>query len=231
MKLTELASLKKVSEDTIAAFLNKLIKDGKIKVRNGSFAFVVIPTDADFVYKVWTEDDAWEHYLKYVQAHPDNEHLLKILGRVKTIPFTFKRPKDVDAKLKIVKIEKLGELQKDPEAYGQVKGLTKFLRSHKVDSLTHDDAADIAQYIVDAEGVASVPLDFIKTVIDVVQARGLNDNDLHTENVMLRGKTLVVTDPYMERSSNSGTIKLSASDLLHGKYYGQHDDKETKTGR
>lgn len=231
MKLYELASIKKASEDTIAAFLNKLIKEGKIKVRNGSFAFVVIPTDADYVYKVWTEDEGWEDYLKYVQAHPDNEHLLKILGRVKKIPFTFKRPKDVDAVLKIVKIEKLIELQRDPEAYGQVRGLMKFLRSHKVDSLTHDDAADIAKHIVDEEGVASISLDFIKTVIDVIQARGLNDNDLHTDNVMLRGKTLVVTDPYMKSSSNTEAIKISAADLLHGKYYGKHDDKETKTGR
>jgi hypothetical protein len=230
MILQELLGIKKFTGDTITAFLNKLIRDGKIKVRNGSFAFVVIPTDADYVYKVWTHDDGWWEYLEYIGDHPGNEHLLKTKSRIKKIKFTFKRPEDFDTDLHVVKLEKLAELETDPEAYGQVKGLMLFLRKHNVHKLTKDDIPKIQEWIHEKEFVEPPPASFIETTIDVLQSAVISIGDFHTGNVMLRGKTLVITDPCYLPEGGGSNIKISAADLLQGRFYGKYSNTNTKNG-
>ncbi len=223
--LQELLGIKKHTGQTIASFLNTLIRDKKIKVRSGSFAFVVIPTDADYVYKVWTHDDGWWEFLEYVGDNPGNEHLLKVQSRIKKIKFTFERPEDFDTDLYVVKLEKLQELQSDHEAYGQVKGLMTFLHKYDVHKLTKDDIPKIQEWIHEKESVEPPPASFIETTINVLKSSVISSNDFHTENVMLRGKTLVITDPYYVPEGGGKNIKISASDLLHGKFYGNYSTK------
>lgn len=230
MILQELLGIKKYTDDTIGAFLNRMIRDKKIKVRNGSFAFVVIPTDTDYVYKVWTHDDGWWEYLEYIGDHPGNEHLLRTKGRIKKIKFTFKRPEDFDTDLHVVKLEKLAELETDPEAYGQVKGLMLFLRKHNVHKLTKDDIPKIQEWIREKEFVEPPPASFIETTIDVLQSAVISIGDFHTGNVMLRGKTLVITDPYYLPEGGGSNIKISAADLLQGRFYGKYSNTNTKNG-
>lgn len=230
MILQELVGIKKYTGDTITAFLNGLIRDGKIKVRSGSFAFVVIPTDADYVYKVWTHDDGWWEYLEYIGDHPNNEHLLKVKSRIKKIKFTFKRPQDFDTDLHVVKLEKLAELETDDEAYGQVRGLMLFLRKHNVHKLTKDDIPQIQEWIHEKEFVKPPPASFIETVLDVLQSAVISVSDFHTGNVMLRGKTLVITDPYYLPEGGGSNIKISAADLLQGRFYGKYSNTNTKNG-
>jgi len=228
--LQELIGIKKFTADTIADFLNLKIKSGEIKVKWGDFSFVVIPTDANYVYKVWTHDDGWWEYLEYVNDHPGNEHLLKVIGRIKKIKYVFKRPKDFDTDLHIVKLEKLSELERDSEAYKQVESLMLFFRKHNISKLTKNDVKDIQVWIKEKGSVQPPPASFIETAIDVLKSSAISYSDFHTGNVMLRDKTLVITDPYFV-PENSNNIKISASDLLQGRFYGKYNSTETKVGR
>lgn len=229
MILQELLGIKKYTDDTITAFLNRMVRDKKIKVRNGSFAFVVIPEDTAYVYKVWTHDDGWWEYLEYIGDHPNNEHLLRTKGRIKKIKFTFKRPEDFDTDLHVIKLEKLAELETNDEAYGQVRGLMLYLRKYDVHKLNKEDIPEIQAWIQEKEFVKPPPASFIETVLDVLQSSAISSNDFHTGNVMLRGNTLVITDPYYVPEGGRN-IKISAADLSQGKYYGQHSER-TKSGR
>lgn len=228
--IQELLGIKKYTVDTVADFLNRKIAAGEITVRWGSFSFVVIPENADHVYKVWTHDDGWWEYLEYINDHSDNEHLLKIESRLKKIKFTFKRPQDFDADLYVAKIEKLQELETNEEAYEQVKALMLFLRKHNIHKLTKEDVPSIQEWILKNQSVKPPAASFIETVIDVLKSSIISDSDFHTGNVMLRGKTLVITDPYYV-PDNSKNIKISAADLLQGRFYGKYDKSNMKSGR
>lgn len=228
--IQELLGIKKYTVDTVADFLNRKIAAGEITVRWGSFSFVVIPENADHVYKVWTHDDGWWEYLEYINDHSGNEHLLKIESRLKKIKFTFKRPEDFDTDLYVVKVEKLKELITDDEAYNQVEGLMLFFRKYKVQKLTSEDVPDIQKWIKEQKGIEPPPASFIETVINVLNSSVISSSDFHTGNVMLRGKTLVITDPYYV-PDNSKNIKISAADLLQGRFYGKYDKSNMKSGR
>ncbi len=227
--LQEIIGIKNISDQAIAEYLNTLIRDGKIKVRSGSYAFVVIPTDAsiDYVYKVWTHDDGWWEYLEYVGDHPNDPHLLKIKSRIKKIKFTFKRPKDFDTSLFIVKVEKLKELEEGSEEYDQVKGLMNYFRYNDVNKLTTSDIPDIQARVMREESVKPPPASFVQSVIDVLQSATISYTDFHMGNVMMRDdKTLVVTDPYYVPEGFGANVKISASDLLHGRFYGKYDSQQ-----
>lgn len=228
--LKELIGYKKHSSVDIADFLNAGIRDGKIKVRSGNFAFVVIPTDADFVYKVWTHDQGWWEYLEYLNDHPGNEHLLKVKSRIKKIKYTFKRPQDFDTDLYVLKLEKLQELETNDEAFKQIDAFMLYLNYNNVHGLTKDDVPRIQKWILEKHNVQPPPASFIETVIDVLKSSVISDHDFHSGNVMLRGNTLVLTDPYYV-PENSMNIKISASDLLYGNFYGKYNRSVTKSGR
>ena len=218
--LKELLGIKKYSTDTISNFLNQGIESGSIKVRSGSFAFVVIPKDANYVYKVWTVDPGWEEYLAYIQDHPGDPHLLRVMSRTRNIPFTFKRPSNFDVDMKIVKLEKLRELSEDES--DSVIDLRNALDRMIVSKLNSTDIPGILK-----TSGTDLDLSFIRTTVDVLQKCNGFKSDLHGENVMKRADgTLVITDPYFE-PHNGRNVTITASDLLHGKFYGQYSMKST----
>jgi hypothetical protein len=233
MRLTELHGYRAFQNDTLGGLLGTWIKNGKVTYDSGGFAFVVIPRDADYAYKVWNHDEPFEQYLEYVKAHSGNKFLMKTIGRVKTLPLVTKRPETFDTMLKILKIEKLQNLQRGPsEYYAFVKALTYLLRTLKIDKLEDTDVQEIIDTIGNKYAIGKKFMDpeFVKTAIAVIKNAGKSRNDFHTDNVMLRdGKTLVITDPYCVVGGPNDVI-ITASDVLHG-IFGRHDISNMKSGR
>ena len=208
MLLTELTGYKKAQEISLAGFLARLIRDKKITLGQGAFSFVVIPANKDYVYKVWTQDDAWEHYLKLVQQHP-NEHFIRTKGKISKVPLFFKRPKDVDATLRVLRIEKLKELNNIEKV--DISQLVKFFRDVQVKKLTGDDVPEIMQRIERLVGSKPVfPESLVHAMLFLVENMGKNNLDFHYDNIMKREDgTFVISDPFFTYT----TIK-TASDIL-----------------
>lgn len=223
MILQELIGIKKYEDEPIAFILNKWIKDGKIKVKDGSFSFVVIPNDTDFVYKVWSKDAGWWEYLEYIQDHSENPHLVKLKSRIKKIRYTFKRPADFDDVLYVVRVEKLQELTTNLDAYAQVRGLVNYVKRTK-----HFDLVKAKSFIQNEQYIEPPPDTFIQTVFDVLNSAVISYHDFKPDNVMLRGDTLVITDPYYVPDES---VKVTAADLLHGKFYGAFSKTQFKHGK
>lgn len=227
MLLQELIGLKALSTDTLMAALSRLESAGRLNVHNGDFAFVLVPTNADHAYRVWIDDLGWLEYLSFVYDHPGNKHLLRTFGRIKSFPFTFRRPVDFDATLHALRVERLYPLSRDQTSL--VDALGGYLRGYaKREASTDPDAVNA--YLADRTGV-DTPLEasFIRTAVELVDGAGAVFTDLRSDNVMRRQDgTLVFTDPYYYDDKQ---VTVTAADLLHGRFHGKYRTGTTKTGR
>jgi hypothetical protein len=122
MRLDELLGYKKYQNMSFNEFLKDIISKNKALIDKGKFSFVAIPKEGNFVYKCWFEDRGYEEFIKIVQAHQDNPFFPKLYGKVRKIPFFFKRPASIDGYLHVVKMEKL-ETADDKEGMDAVLDL------------------------------------------------------------------------------------------------------------
>lgn len=112
MKLFELFGYHKFKDLTLDEIIEQLYADNRNKFRQGSgaFAITIIPEDKPFIYKVWYEDAGYEKFIKVIQELQGNPFVPKMIGKPRKLPVFFKRPKEIDGYLKIVKLEKLNDL-------------------------------------------------------------------------------------------------------------------------
>lgn len=170
----------------------------------GNQATVITSPDRKAVYRVWARDPGYEKWLAVAETMQDNQHIVKILGRLRTIPTRFKGlPKDVQ--LKFAKLEKLEPLADGP-LHDMVSVADDILKNwsvsereeHDVESFIETMAAQAETLTDDPEEgaklkrIAEQHKSFLKTQLEL-SLKGYND--FHAENVMLRGTTLVITDP------------------------------------
>lgn len=179
-------------EESKPDYFNRLEKDLKIKrIGTGAFARVFQhPTDPNIAVKVFTDEDhAFRHYLKFCQAHPDNKYLPKIFSVVKHRHNPEKKDKDltideiVDWKYSIAFMEKLKPVSKDY----LVKFISKFGIYDKEFADLTDSEWRILAYRQDEDPDLA---EFAKYLLKTNYVP-----DLHTKNVMLRGKQIVFIDP------------------------------------
>jgi len=115
--ITELTNVKKYYGATSLKNLFKKLKWREIG--EGAHALVFDIPNKPYIIKVWTLDEGYEGYLKFIlkdNKHIHNPHLPKTVGRMKSIPAFHVRAKK-DQVLKIVKIEKLEELPTELEYF------------------------------------------------------------------------------------------------------------------
>jgi hypothetical protein len=208
--LQELIGIKKYQGVDLLQLLMKLQSEKKINVKNGSFSVVIIPENEDFVYRVWTQDGGWLDYMEYCIDHQDNPHILKIKSRAKKIPFIFQRPEGFETTLYVVKTEKLQPLISNIDLFDQVRVFSNIVQR---DFPTY---AIVNKRIKEQTGIKT---DFDKSLYDTV--KDLQEHspfllDISTSNVMLRGTTLVLSDPIAEVGTKE--FKTAADIIISKKF-------------
>lgn len=124
--LSELVGVKKYyGKKCIADILENEL--GWRDIGSGKFANVYEVPGKNYVVKVWTDDEPYEIFLKYILTHP-NKHFPKVLGRLKSIPAMYKRT-DRKETVKMVKLERLEPCP--AKTYEMVESILRGSRSYK----------------------------------------------------------------------------------------------------
>jgi hypothetical protein len=158
-------------------------ENGFSKLGSGAFANVYERPGYPWVFKIFTRDPAYLEWLGYVTANRGNEHVPKLRGK------PFKINNDTFA----VRMEKLSPLPDnyhddpliDAVMWGGVPPTSQSKRT--ITDAGHTDLLSVLSAINNiAYGGNSHTKDY--------------GADLHRFNVMLRGNTLVITDPVVDRT-------------------------------
>lgn len=200
MLLSEL-NFFKTQDVSFHTALQQLIDKKGLSKAEGGQGTVIWNENKNYVWKFWFKDAEYERFIKYVEAHKGNKHLPKFLSKVRTEAISFKKmPKDMVCNY--VKLEKLTPLEPSTfsdaldclnNANWQPSQVPKTI-NELIDSLNpkmipnHSDAE--LDEITDA---IRKNKEFFELCLDLMKAGA---NDLHSDNVMMRGSVPVVIDPY-----------------------------------
>lgn len=180
MLLNELMGYRS-SGKTIKAILQELIANGKIEVNSGLMAVTIAPKDKPYVYRIWTQDRGYELFLEYLEENPDNPHLVKVLSPVRELTINYLGTKKVD--VKVVKLEKLTPLSPEERRF-----MEEYLQTmRRVWSFSGKKPTYITKKF--------------EQTVNAIMGEDVGNaafEDLHEGNVMKRGKTMVIIDPFAD---------------------------------
>ena len=159
---------RKAKLEQFTAFLEE---HGFVKLGQGSFGAVFEKPGYPWMFKIFNKDPAYLHFLKYVMTHQKNPNLPKIKGGIIKIN---------DATY-AVRIEKLKPIPLGSEPATQ---LVRIL--HVIDS--YGDLSDSQVEWIE-KTVPGVHEFFMTFPLDGYEY------DIHYENIMMRGNTVVIADP------------------------------------
>jgi hypothetical protein len=197
-----------ISDQTWTATLQSIIDKHGLEKFTGTQATVITSRDRKSVYRIWVKDPGYERWLGVAEQMQDNPHIVKILGRQRTIETRFRgMPKDV--KLKFVKLEKLESLRSKQMIEAFVFEMCEVINNWNVSQRQEQDVKSFAKAIYEhsekwsATSVFAAVKEyiekyesFLKVVLDLSR-KGYNDWTI--ENIMLRGDVPVITDPLADK--------------------------------
>lgn len=164
-----------------------------------------------YVLKIFTEDSAYRHFVEFVQQNQSNPHLPKFSRYVRQIPglpFMYVRMeklKSISENLLLKKymnhllmLNLMGQMHEMETLPGDLHDtVQEWCGNHGFDLVDLTDS-DVQSHIFEAAG--GYPPDSWSHVLDLLALNSLGHEidvwDLHAGNFMLRGKTLVIADPY-----------------------------------
>lgn len=210
MKLSELKLKQELrSADITADFYNIAQKYGWKPLGKGLYGAVLGHPNKNYVIKVFYKNLAYERFIDFVMEHSSNPHLPKISKTIRTIPGT---------DLKYIRMEKLQPVGEKtlrtkyfPELAYMIVKIAKFdlygpdddekfvseqlqelgLEFDSLRQVNFAEMFDKIHHIPDVQWQSIV--DKLVTYADSI---GENYFDIHSANFMLRGNTLVITDPF-----------------------------------
>jgi len=158
-----------------------------------------------YVLKLFVSKSAYVTFVQYVQAHQSNPHLPRFNRYVRKVPGT---------RFSYVRMEKLKNVDEDRviETHpGEVLALYVIARvqGHWVDPSTTRQLLghlglsalprfDQLEEVCREKNIQPPDREWLQAVSDLAETSRSQDLgwDLHLNNVMLRGNTLVITDPF-----------------------------------
>lgn len=192
-ELTGVKSLKKITADEI---LLRMKKEG-VSIKNGSFGAVLINPKWDYVIKVFPKDDCYLSFVEYAMEHP-NPSFPKFKKKPSTIKAFFDQSHMYNKldKFYAVKMEKLTPLSTSEErAIFGIRWVVEDAREAKNEQELTD--------IVKKAGYTKYK-DLVKTFLALEEVTSVKDKkcalDIHHGNIMKRGSTYVVVDPFSAMS-------------------------------
>lgn len=178
-------------QQTLQTYLQSLKDKHKIQIHNGQFAIVLNHPNLNHVYKLWTNDAAFDKWLELCKNNSNNPAFPKFIGRTKTLPNFFIRREEFNLPIKIVKMEKLIP---SPERFGNYYNI---IYNAYRGNASKKKAISLLQ---DAHAPSQVIV-FCDRVYDIV-VNNINEYttgfDLGQDNIMMRGDDLVMTDGFSE---------------------------------
>ena len=225
MKLLELTGIKnKIGNDKeITDIAIDLLKKNYKLLGTGSFGTVFDnPKKPNEVIKFWFNDPGYEHFLKVAKSI-NSPHLINVIKQG-SITLNLETP----VTIKYARLEKL-------EYATEVDGINidnfVFLVSQTLDVDNGRDFIDQIYQLVNDNRNSIVDFmdfkEFSKDTIECIHViKKLSDKaksfewDLHSGNIMRRGNTLVVVDPYYSHDAKS---ILSFNRKLHAFLQSQYD--------
>jgi len=176
-----------------------LDKNGWAVLGTGVEALVAHKPHMPYVLKLFPTNSAYVHFVKFCEQHAQHPHLPRFSRYVRPIPGT---------RFSYVRMEKL-----QPVSANQLR-TTYAPHMCVVDQIVQKYTSNIfwnkdlsVRNIVKDEGyqdladcAAHAPEIWKTTIQDlmhIMQQHGLEQFDLHSENMMLRGSELVITDPFV----------------------------------
>lgn len=221
MLLTELHGYKRYVDKTFDQILSAL----KARIaRDGANSIVVVPRgDQPYVYKAWMKDEAYEAYLELIKTLHGNPYVPKV-GPIKKVPLFFKRQGHVDGHLNVVKIERLEPSHSSASAELLARLLQELLNA-KLNGSDEFAKQFAASFFKKSEFAGDEHLiEFVVALKRLHDQHGDNfAADCRSDNIMLRGSQLVVTDPLTtgydreQSQKNSGVLFMQdLSDTFDG---------------
>lgn len=184
MKINELTGYKskpeyQATKDTslISTLQKKLADLGykKYELGSGIFAVAYARPGDDFILKVYQTDRGYDDFLKFVKDNSGSPFVPRLKGKPIHLPNNFT----------IVRIERLTEMSMD-----DYMAINHFLYT------TSPMIRKVSEY----ELAKKYPglMEFLVKLRDNAKQQGMA-LDLHMGNIMMRGNTPVVIDPYIEK--------------------------------
>lgn len=218
MLLNELTGVKNLKHLNAFQILKLLQKHHGVKFAAGSYGMVLSHPSMDQVLK-FTADKAYMMFLEYVANNKGNPHLPIIKKKPQRLTAFFSGTpgvfnKDISKhlsipleKLYVVRIEKLEPIKSD------MHKICNRLASNIYEYIRAKEAVNGDEYLEKRE------LTDYKSVMETLVE--LEENlpgrvflDLNYGNWMMRGKTLVISDPYAAAQSRDRTIGYELEDFM-----------------
>lgn len=215
MKLYELTGVRALRDKDLTQLLNDISGEGSKfkKAGEGVAAQVLVHSDGT-IYKFWAKDSGYESFIEFVEKNKDNPHLPKLKSKVKELSSFFKKPESFPEKIKYVKMEKLTPIKYHTLFEDSKIAIVDVIRmiyfgatgKYHRSEIKPEDALDwiLNNLIQDNKGqeLSKKALDIVNSLFKTIQKMN-NDipdfkkfgNDMHHDNIMLRGETIVITDP------------------------------------
>ncbi len=197
MLLVEISNFKSEHNSTFSAAVAEFAKKFGLDRFFGTNAIVL--TRGGHVWRAWWKDAGYETFLQLI-PELNSPHLPKILSRVRTEPAKFKGlPRGMT--LKYVKIEKLEPMEPSnlSDAIDSV-GAALYSSRQKIASIDEllkvslKIPSDSDAEIDDIKDEIKNHREFFELVLLLSKSHAIND--LSSDNVMMRGSTPVITDPF-----------------------------------
>lgn len=168
-----------------------LISKGYEQLGSGTFANVFLrKSRPNEVIKLFgTNDGAYETYIDFIMKHQDNPHFPKVIGK----------PMLITPDYYAVKLERLEPYKIRRDGHEMVDGVLFYLNNHKNESF---------DTYLEAFPKFKEALDLVKKHNDEVSY----GYDIHSGNLMWRGKTLVLTDPLYDPDAMEGYDRSGLSE-------------------
>lgn len=236
MRLDELTGVKHLYDKQLVDLMKVMTQPGSKfqKAGRGSMAQVFSHEDGS-VYKFWVKDDPYEKYIDYCLDHQDNPHIPVLLSPVKILHTFFTRPKKFPDVIKYVKMEPLKSLKDDQIWPGILHRGAKVTYEEIFNKLEEFKSMKDAekQLFIDLKVTAKAKkeiLDVFKIIQDLKKITGPKAIrlDLHGGNIMLRGDTIVISDPLVNNKSIGFNQELE--DMLYDLQAGALKKKKIKIG-
>lgn len=138
----------------------------------GYYAKVYARPQDNFVIKIFRNDPGYAQFLKYIQDNANNPYVPKLKGKIVKLPNHFS----------LVRIEKLKTIPF--EIYQQISFAAEHFHDKNLTNEINQKYPGLLDFIASLKGI-------------VKDSQGRIHFDLHRSNMMIRGETPVITDPFV----------------------------------
>lgn len=210
MRLLELVGVKSFYDKDLDDVIKSLEEKGHELLGRGSFGIAVKGASKPGVIKFWIEDSSYDDFVEYIQSNP-SKFFPKLLSKPKKLTTFFARPEEFPDKIKYVRMEELSRLPHsliadDIELMTQnmlfrVNPYAPEEMYDRLDSVARRKDTKLTNYMTKEEFLEFYEV--MKKMINALVGKHKNGLDIHDENVMMRGRQVVVSDPIYNESDLS----------------------------